>query len=158
MYLQHFNPFHGKDGRFTSAGKAFVGGLKIAGDLSVDRPGMFKRGSEGTSATSNILRRSADRDRRKKGKEIDLSKMSDQELREALNRMNMEKQYRQLKTEHIRNGKDYAADILDVIGDLIKVGGSAASIAFMIKQYNDAKRKDVKHSGMEYLEQLGVIE
>ena len=58
--------------------------------------------------------------------------MSDQELRERINRMNMEKQYRSLMTEDIDSGSRYVSNILATVGDVVAVGASVASIAVAI--------------------------
>ena len=45
--------------------------------------------------------------------------------------------YKNLKTQDIATGKDYVADVLDVVGDVASIGASAAMIAsaiYMIKR------------------------
>ena len=85
-----------------------------------------------TNTISNIEKQSADRKRAKIANEFNLSDMSDKELREAVNRLNMEKQYKTLKTENISTGNDYIANILSTAGDVLAVGASLASIAVAI--------------------------
>lgn len=95
--------------------------------------------SKGLNAGSNIARtgsnmasKKARKKREKQAREIDVSKMSDQELQKAVNRMNLEQNYRRLKTGTIQNGHDKVADILDEAGDVLAIGASAASIALAI--------------------------
>jgi len=56
------------------------------------------------------------------------SKMSEQELRSAINRMNLEKQYVDLKTKDIQSGREKVFDLLDDVGDVLAIGASALSI------------------------------
>lgn len=66
---------------------------------------------------------------------MDLSKMSDQELRDAINRENLEIQYSKMfntKQAEINRGEEYAMKVLDVAGDVASVGMSALTIAVLI--------------------------
>lgn len=67
-----------------------------------------------------------------------LDKMSDQELRDVVNRMDLEQQYSSLKKESVKRGKVKASDVLSVAGDVLAIGASASAIALAI--YN-AKNK-----------------
>lgn len=55
--------------------------------------------------------------------------MSDEELRRRINRLNMEKQYRYLKSENTRSGYEKAKDVLEVIGSMTAIAASVAGIA-----------------------------
>lgn len=79
-----------------------------------------------------LARSSARRKQQKAQSHIDVSKMTDQELQRAVNRMNLERNYKSLKAEQIGSGKRYAADILDDIGDLVSIGASATAILVAI--------------------------
>ena len=74
--------------------------------------------------------------RRKKEKivneKFDLSKMSDQDLQREVNRMNLEKNFKNLKKEQISLGRDTANEYLDIAGDIVGVVGNAASVAMAI--------------------------
>lgn len=61
-----------------------------------------------------------------------LSEISDEDLRKAINRMSLERQYNSLTTENTRSGWDYAEAVLDVVGSVLGIAGSAASIAATI--------------------------
>lgn len=63
----------------------------------------------------------------------DPSKMTDEELRQKVNRMNLEKQYRDLSTSQIKRGEAVTMAALDVAGDVLAVAGSAVAIAVSIK-------------------------
>lgn len=69
-------------------------------------------------------------------KNIDLSNMSDKELRNAVNRMNMEQQYVNLVTNKavMNSGKSRVDRTLEVAGDVLTVTSSALAIAVAVKQ------------------------
>lgn len=71
---------------------------------------------------------------RNTSKQTDLSSMSDAELREKVNRMNMEQQYAQLSSNQIKKGHVYADSILAVAGSTLAITSSALAIALSIKQ------------------------
>lgn len=67
--------------------------------------------------------------------ENDLSKMSDQELRDIVNRMNMEERYKQvMNTREYEVGKSRTEKILDNVGTALTIGSSALSLAIAIKE------------------------
>jgi hypothetical protein len=63
----------------------------------------------------------------------DPSKMTDEELRQKVNRMNLERQYRDLSTSHINRGESITLATLDVAGDVLAVAGSAVAIAVSLQ-------------------------
>lgn len=68
-------------------------------------------------------------------KKMDLSHMTDQELRDRINRGNLERQYAQLYgTPEVASGRERVATVLDYVGTTLAIGGSAASIALAIHQ------------------------
>ena len=64
--------------------------------------------------------------------DIDLSKMSDDELRKLVNRMTLEKSYYSLKNSDISRGESKINSVLDVIGGMTGIAGSAVAIAAAI--------------------------
>ena len=95
-----------------------------------------KGGTQASQAAANIARRGAERERAKARAQIDLSSMSDQEIREKVNRMNLERQYKDLATADVGAGKAYASDVLSTVGDVVTIAGGIATIAgtiYMIK-------------------------
>ena len=65
----------------------------------------------------------------------DLSKMSDKELKEIVNRLNMEERYAQvMSSRYTETGKSRTDRLLDNIGTAITVTSSALSIAIAIKE------------------------
>ena len=71
-------------------------------------------------------------------KKMDLSNMSDKELRDAINRANLEKQYNDLFGEPaqatISKGRKFTQDALDIGGTVLTVGSTALGIALAIKE------------------------
>ena len=69
---------------------------------------------------------------------MDLSKMTDKELRDRINRELLEKQYNNLFAPEIApsisKGRDFAKKTLDVAGTTLTLTGSALSIALAIKE------------------------
>lgn len=148
--------FQNADGSYTAAGRARynVGGyrgtkkskqvspngvkstgtkLKAAKSISDDSANMSRQ-------TANLLRRSASKARSRKQKPMDLSHMSDQELRDRVNRGNLERQYAQLYgSSQVASGRDHVADTLDVLGTGIAVAGSAASLGLTIWSIKNGK-------------------
>lgn len=69
-------------------------------------------------------------------KTVNLEKMSDKELRERVNRLNMEQQYVNLVTNKavMNSGKTKVDRTLEVAGDVLTVTSSALAIAVAVKQ------------------------
>ena len=67
---------------------------------------------------------------------MDLSKMSDQQLRDRINRANLEKQYNDMfnNTAEVKKGREHVEKVLDVAGTVLAIGSSALTIALAIKE------------------------
>lgn len=115
--------------------KAGSSASKIAGNIS-------KAKGKGSSAT-DVVSKSFDTASKTvsavktikttaKTKKTDLSSMSDQELRERVNRMDLEQQYSNLKSETVSKGRVSASQVLDVAGSVLAVGASATTLALSI--------------------------
>lgn len=65
----------------------------------------------------------------------DVTKMSDKDLQQAVNRLNMEERYTQVMGSRAANtGKDRAGKILDNAGTVLAIGSSALSIMIAVKE------------------------
>lgn len=93
-----------------------------------------KSTSNAFNEASNLAGRAAKSGKPSKKVRNELSKMSDQELRNRINRINMEQQYASLNPGTMARGAGHAANALAVIGSLAAIGGSVASMAIAIKQ------------------------
>lgn len=68
-------------------------------------------------------------------KKVDLSHMTDKELRDRVNRANLEKQYLStFSSETERKGKKYAKEALEIGGTVLATTSSALAIALAIKE------------------------
>ena len=69
---------------------------------------------------------------------MDLSKMTDKEMREQINRKLLEQQYNKLfgkeMQPNVSKGREYVRNTLEVVGDVLTVGSSALAIALAIKE------------------------
>lgn len=72
---------------------------------------------------------------------MDLSQMSDKELRDRINRELLEQQYSKLFADtsatQVSKGRAVLQDTLDVAGSVLAITGSALSIALAIKKLKD---------------------
>lgn len=65
--------------------------------------------------------------------QMDLSKMSDKEMRDQINRKLLEKQYNDMfAPQKSTKGREYLNDVLDTAGSVLAVGASALGIAVSI--------------------------
>lgn len=75
---------------------------------------------------------------RSKSKRMDLSKMTDKEMRDKINRELLERQYDQLFNEmnkkNTRRGREIVGDTLAIAGATLGVAGSSLGIALAIKE------------------------
>ena len=71
-------------------------------------------------------------------KKLDLSKMSDKELRDQINRQLLEQQYNKLfadtSASEVSKGRTMVKDTLEFAGSVLAITGSALSIALAIKE------------------------
>lgn len=59
--------------------------------------------------------------------------MTNKELQDAINRMNLEKQFRTLSAEKTTAGKNSAMDVLDTVGTALTIAGAAAGLYGTVK-------------------------
>lgn len=121
--------FQNSDGSLTSEGRKRYSGndLKEA-QKKVDKGKAMVDGVKKTRV------KAAEKQHEKKIKD-DLSKMSDQELRGIINRLNMEERYTQvMKSRGVEAGKNRVDKILEYAGTALTIGSSALSIMIAIKE------------------------
>lgn len=87
--------------------------------------GILKEAKNINSSVSNIRSTSSRKN---------LSSMSDQELRDRVNRMNMEQQYSMLSSNQTSKGQTYVKNTLEVAGSTLAITSSALAIALSIKK------------------------
>ena len=90
--------------------------------------------SELLKKVSEIERSSAPKATKKR---MDLSKMTDQELRQAISREQLERQYNDMfgKTESVKisKGREFVKNTIETAGTVLALGSSALGIALAIK-------------------------
>lgn len=93
-----------------------------------------KKAIDASSNLVNEVRKSAKQETRYK--KMDLSNMTDQELRDRINRANLEQQYQRLfaEPEVTSKGQRYLESILDGAGTALAITGSALGVALAIKE------------------------
>jgi hypothetical protein len=147
--------FQNRDGTLTSLGKKRYGDPKEHGNSISNKEGKkilvkdYKRADAQAaetilSGTSKTLKDTGDiignigKNKSKTVNKADYSKLSDEELRKKINRLNMERSYGELTgdTKRVRNGQDWTREILQTTG---AVAGVAATIALTIKTMNEIK-------------------
>lgn len=78
--------------------------------------------------------------RRNRGVSPEVKKMSDEELRSRLNRINMERQYSDLTRKDTSKGFDTAKDVLAIAGSILAITVSGINI-YSALRYGENKRK-----------------
>lgn len=121
--------FQNSDGSLTAEGRKRY--------ESEDIRNMQKQVDKGKNVVDGVKRSKAKAAEKRTEKKIkdDLSRMSDQELRDIVNRLNMEERYMQvMKTRDVQIGKSRVDKILDYAGTALTIGSSALSIMIAIKE------------------------
>lgn len=148
--------YQNKDGTLTDVGKKRYDrdvkeneSKKKDNRINIDGPDAnrwvkedIKRAKNVADSTSNMVREldKIERNTRKTPtrQKMDLSKMTDQQLRDRINRANLEKQYNDLfapqNKASVSKGRDYINRTLETAGTVLTVGSSALGIALAIKE------------------------
>jgi hypothetical protein len=95
-----------------------------------------RRLTDETSAMTNKLKNLNDTQMRNQKKpKMDLSSMSDQEMRSQINRALLERQYNDMFAPQKSNrGREHVGQILETAGSVLAIGSSALGIALAIKE------------------------
>ena len=116
--------------RRETVGKAFDPSIKGGKDKPNISP-VEKISKETGNITNNISKILDSRDIMRdagKVKQSNASTMSDQELRDAINRLELERKYDSLSQSTISEGKVYTDEILKTVGSVVGIVGSVAGI------------------------------
>lgn len=142
--------YQNKDGSLTPAGKKRYdrdvldnNSKKKDNRIVIDGPDAnrwvkedLSRAKRSVDASSDMVRqlKNVESNSRSK-KRMDLSSMSDQEMRSKINRELLERQYNDVfNPETTSRGRQYVRKTLDVAGNVLTVTGSALAIAVAIKE------------------------
>ena len=121
--------FQNSDGSLTADGKK-----RYSGDNLKDIQKQVNQGKNVVDGVKKTKAKAAEKRTEKKIKD-DLSQMSDKELRDIVNRLNMEERYMQvMKSRDVQVCKSKADKILDYAGTALTIGSSALSIMIAIKE------------------------
>jgi hypothetical protein len=95
-----------------------------------------KRLVDETSQLTNKLKNANDNAIRNKPKaKMDLSSMSDKEMRDQINRALLEKQYNDMfAPQKTSRGREYASQVLETSGTVLAISSSALGIALAVKE------------------------
>ena len=135
--------YQNKDGSLTDAGKKRLEREQIKSSnykLSADPDKWTKDDMEKTkklldSSSSALGSLKQVAGSKKQKSRMDLSSMSDQEMRNRINRELLERQYNDMfAPQKVSKGKDYALKSLEVAGTVLTLGSSALGIALAIKE------------------------
>ena len=129
--------YQNDDGSLTTLGKLRYGTSKDYEDLS-------KQVSKADSLIKTAKKYRAEKDHKDYEDKIktDLSKMSDKELQQVVNRMNMEERYTQvMRSREKDRGESAAMKWLNAAGTVTTVAGSALAIAIQMKQVMEMSKK-----------------
>lgn len=99
--------------------------IKIKGGLETG----VKLANKGSEINKQIGKAQAS-----KKKEMDLGNMTDAELKATVSRLNLETQYRKLKSDELSKGQIDIETTLSIAGGVLAVGATALSIAMEIKR------------------------
>ncbi len=148
--------YQNKDGTLTNAGKKRYDrdvreNLSKKKDSRIDtsHPDPKRWAKEDVERTkkmvdtgSNLIKKAQELERESRPKptkkKMDLSNMSDKEMRDRINRELLERQYNNLFAEEssptISKGRDYVSKTLNAAEKVLAIGGSALGIALAIKE------------------------
>ena len=93
---------------------------------------------ESTGVVKTLKDQSDSSIRNQKKIRMDLSSMSDKEMRDAINRATLEQQYNNMfAPQKSTRGREVASKTLEVAGTVLAIGSSALGIALAIKELKD---------------------
>ena len=109
-------------------------GLFTGGKKGAPAEKMLNTAKNFADTASRGIEQRANKRATKDAAKIDLSKASDQEIRDYVNRYNLEKQFKQITAEQYSSGKSKTKAIIDAIGTTAAVAGSIATIVVAYNQ------------------------
>lgn len=143
--------YQNKDGSLTDAGqkrydrdKRENSGKKKGDKVGAADPDRWVREdltrsrklADESSSLTNKIREANDRGMRNQPKaKMDLSSMTDQQMRNEINRALLERQYNDMfAPQKSKRGREYVSKVMDTAGTVLTIGSSALGIALAIKE------------------------
>lgn len=139
------NPFQHVKGAFRDAGeKWFSQNVKTGKDKAPVSKAekTTKELSKMFGEASNAAGRMGNMQRRKAANRSNAKQLSEKELRDAIGRMRLEREYNSLAYNETPTKYDKAQDVLSTVETLISMGASAATIASILYGIKHPSRKD----------------
>lgn len=137
--------YQNADGTLTEAGKKHYAASERAWKKGKDdKPSNAEKIVNNTRNISNDLLKGYDqikksqKDPNEEERNKKISEMTDDELRKRINRLEMEKRYKDLDSRQINNGKDYVRETFEIVGTGISIATSAVGIIAAIKAIKGA--------------------
>ena len=137
--------FQNKDGSLTATGRKRYG----IDDLKIDDlKDSLDKLNKADSLINTAKKYQSEKDRKEHNNKVnnkiksDLSKMSDKELQQVVNRLNLEERYTQvMKSREKDAGESAAMKWLNVAGTVTTVSASAIAMAIQMKQLMEMSKK-----------------
>ena len=136
--------YQNSDGTLTPKGKKRYGSTdnfngsqkkkRVINGRALDTSEKITKNVENMTDYSSNTLNAVYRMKKSNNQKTNLSNMSDQELSDAIKRMDLERRYSQLSNNDVRNGKDYATDILDIVGGVAGITGSIIGSVALINK------------------------
>jgi len=140
--------FQNEDGSLTELGRKRYGNdpSELERDYKKADTQAAKAILDGTASSLNIAANTIGNIGKNKSKvkmTSDYSKMSDSELREKINRLNMERSYADLTgdAKRIRSGADWTREIIQTTGAVVAIGASIAGTMLAINNIRLGKKE-----------------
>lgn len=100
-----------------------------------DLSGNKRVADEAANLASKVKKLNDDSLRNRPKKQMDLSSMTDKEMRDQINRAILERQYNDMfNPENTSRGREHVSRVLETAGTVLAIGSSALGIALAIKE------------------------
>lgn len=123
--------------RYKTTKKGKVQGFDADADKWVkdDMTRSRKLADETSAMTGKLKKLTDDSIKRQPKEKMDLSNMTDKEMRDQINRAMLERQYNDMfAPQKSTKGREYASQVLETAGTVLAIGSSALGIALAIKE------------------------
>lgn len=132
-YLKHYGVLGMRWGRRGFGAQAALSNRSKRTPLSTKQLGGVKGALNSVDSFTSGGKRLTNIAEKMTNKKTDLSKMSDEDLRKQVARMNLEQSYRSLSSVDKSRGAETVRNILETVGAVVTVGSSAIAIVMGIK-------------------------
>lgn len=123
--------------RLEKAKKYFQPTIKVGKDKSNISPlEKISRDTRNVTDTASRITTKAKSNKKLEKYRKEASSMTDEELRNVINRLDMEKRYSELSAQTSKSGAEYVDKILSTMGDVAFIVGTVAGIGSTIYELN----------------------